>query len=72
MGTVTDTSGAAVANATIKITNVETGLVPTMVSNSCGSYAAHELSIGRYCLRAEAPGCKAYDQGGITGRSMRG
>lgn len=56
----------------IKISYVETGLVRTTVSNSTGRYAAHELSIGRYCLRAEAPGYTAYDQGGITGRSMPG
>jgi len=47
---------------------VETGLVRTTVSNSTGSYAAHGLSKGVYGLRVEA----AYDQGGITGRSMRG
>jgi hypothetical protein len=66
VGTVTDPSGAAVASAKITITNMETGLVRSTTTNSTGSYAAHELSIGRYRLRAEAPSFKAYEQTDIT------
>ena len=66
VGTVTDPSGAAVANAKLTITNIETGLARSTVTNSTGSYAAHELAIGHYRIRAEAPGFKAYEQSGIT------
>ena len=66
VGTVTDPSGAAVANAKITITSVETGLARSTVTNSTGSYAAHELPIGHYRIRAEAPGFKSYEQSGIT------
>jgi hypothetical protein len=66
LGTVTDQSGAAVANVKITITRTETGLVRSTTTNSSGSYAARELPIGRYNLRAEAPGFRAYEQNGIT------
>jgi len=66
LGTVTDQSGAAVANAKITITNTETGFVRSTQTNNTGSYAARELPIGHYRLRAEAPGFKAYEQTGIT------
>ena len=65
VGTVTDSSGATVANAKITIANMETGLVRTTTTNSSGSYAAHELELGHYRVRVEAPGFKAYDQTGI-------
>ena len=66
VGTVTDPSGAAVANAKITITSVETGLARSTVTNSSGSYAAHELPIGHYRIHAEAQGFKAYEQSGVT------
>jgi hypothetical protein len=66
VGTVTDPAGAAVPNAKVAITNIETGLARSTTTNSTGSYAAHELAIGHYRVRAEAPGFKAYEQTGIT------
>ncbi len=66
LGTVTDSSGAAVADAKITITNVDTGLARSTVSNGTGSFAAHDLAIGRYQLQAEAASFKTYKQTGIT------
>ena len=66
VGTVTDASGAAVPNAKIAITNIETGLVRSTITNTTGSYAARELVIGRYNVRVEAPGFKASERTGIT------
>ena len=66
IGTVTDPSGAAVANAKITITNTDNGFVRDTVTNSTGSYSARELPNGRYRLRAEATGFKVYEQTGIT------
>lgn len=66
VGTVTDSSGAAVPNAKILITNLDTGFARSTTTNSTGSYAARELSIGHYRLRAEAGGFKVYQQTGIT------
>jgi hypothetical protein len=45
---------------------METGLVRTTSTNSTGSYAAHELAIGHYRVRAEVSGFKVYEQTGIT------
>jgi hypothetical protein len=66
VGTVTDPSGGVIPGAKITITNTETGLVRSTVTNSSGSYAARELAIGHYTVRAEAQGFKAYEQTGIT------
>ncbi len=66
VGTVTDPSGAAVPNARILITNTETGLVRSTITNTTGSYAARELAIGHYNVRVEAPGFKVSERTGIT------
>ena len=66
LGTVTDPSGAAVANATITIANTETGVERTLPSNSDGQYVAPDLQIGHYTVRASASGFKAAEQKGIT------
>ena len=66
VGTVTDPSGAAVANATVTITNNDTGVERTLPSNSDGQYVAPDLHIGQYTVRATATGFKAAEQKGIT------
>ena len=66
VGTVTDPSGAAVPAAKITITNTETGFVRSTTTNATGNYAARELAIGRYSVRVELSGFKAYEQTGIT------
>src|SRR5207237_7667940 len=62
LGTVTDQTGSAVPAAKITITNTENGFVRNTVSNATGSYAARELTIGRYSVKVEAPGFKTYEQ----------
>jgi hypothetical protein len=66
VGAVTDPSGAAISNAKITITNLNTGFARVTESNNTGSYAAHELPIGSYKIRVEATGFKAYEQSGLT------
>ena len=46
VGTVTDPTGAVVANAKITITNLDNGFVRTLTTNGAGSYTAPELPIG--------------------------
>lgn len=48
LGTVTDTSGAAIVGATVTIQNVDTGLVRTTETGVDGSYVMPELPIGNY------------------------
>lgn len=62
VGTVTDPTGAAVANAAIKITNTDTGIARTISTGSDGQYAAPDLHIGHYIVRAEAPGFKVIER----------
>jgi len=57
-GTVTDPSGAAIANAKVTVTNVGTNLSVTSTTNSAGLYTAKELPVGTYKITVEAPGFK--------------
>ena len=66
IGTVTDPTGAAVPNAPIAITNVETGLVRNTTTNSDGQYVVPDLHIGTYSLRVSASGFKATEQKNIV------
>ena len=47
-GTVTDTAGAVVPGVTVVITNMDTGAVRTVTSNSAGTFSAPFLQSGRY------------------------
>lgn len=64
LGTVTDTSGAAVAGATVTVKNADTGLTRTVVTADDGSYSAPELPIGNYNVSVEKAGFKT---GTVTG-----
>jgi hypothetical protein len=66
VGTVTDPSGAAVANATVSITHAETGLVYHFTTNGDGQYVAPDLPIGHYNMKVEASGFKAAEQKAIV------
>src|SRR5262245_23734601 len=64
LGTVTDSSGAAVAGAAVTVKNVDTGLTRTVTTSEDGSYSAPELPIGNYTVTVEKEGFK---QGLVTG-----
>jgi Carboxypeptidase regulatory-like domain len=66
VGTVTDPSGAAVANATVSITHAETGRVYHFTSNTDGQYVAPDLPIGHYSIKVEASGFKVAEQKGVV------
>jgi hypothetical protein len=66
LGTVTDPSGAAVPNATIAVTNVDTGITRNTTSNQDGQYVSPDLVIGHYTVHANATGFKAAEEKGIT------
>ncbi|MEO8592612.1 MAG: TonB-dependent receptor [Candidatus Solibacter sp.] len=66
VGSVTDPTGAAVPNAKVVVTNIDTGIVRPLTSNATGAYTAPQLAIGRYTVRIEAPGFKASEQTGVT------
>jgi len=66
IGTVTDPSGAAVSNATITITNVDTGLSRKLTTSSDGQYVAPNLHLGKYVVRVEAAGFKVAERKALT------
>src|SRR5712664_1036562 len=57
-GTVTDPTGAAIANAKVTVTNPATDLNLTTTTNSSGNYTVKEVPIGTYKLTVEAAGFK--------------
>jgi len=64
LGSVTDSSGAAITGATVTIKNLDTGLTRTVTTSDDGSYSAPELPIGNYSVTVEKAGFKS---GVVTG-----
>jgi hypothetical protein len=64
LGTVTDTSGAAVLNAKVTAHNVDTGVDRSTDTSSDGSYLIPELPIGTYTVTVELSG---FQKSVITG-----
>ena len=59
-GTVTDTSGAAVPSASVIAVNDDTGIVYNTKTSSSGTYSFDSLQLGKYTIRAEAPGFQQF------------
>jgi hypothetical protein len=66
LGSVTDPSGAVIANAKVTAKNTETGVVHTATTNETGQYVLPEIRIGHYDVKAEAPGLKIAEQKGVV------
>jgi hypothetical protein len=58
-GTVTDPSGAAVANAKVAVKDLDRGTSSSTTTNDGGFYTFPRLPIGRYEVRVENPGFQA-------------
>ncbi|MGE5113191.1 MAG: TonB-dependent receptor [Acidobacteriaceae bacterium] len=58
-GTVTDSSGAAINGAEVKVVSDETGLTRTVVTNSDGFYTASELPPGNYSVTITKTGFRS-------------
>ncbi len=65
-GTVTDPSGAVVANATVTATNNSTGEARQANTNGAGLYVFPDLKIGNYTLKIAAHGFEDYAKSGIV------
>src|SRR5579863_8129130 len=55
-GTVKDSSGAAVAGATVTLKSLDTGQTRTATTNDTGSYRFTLLAGGNYSVTASSPG----------------
>jgi hypothetical protein len=65
-GTVTDSTGAVVANAAVTLTDQATLVKRSDVTNSSGNYLFPGIPIDTYNLQVAAPGFKTYEQTGIV------
>ncbi|MCU1331008.1 MAG: Cna B-type protein, partial [Bryobacterales bacterium] len=62
VGTVTDGTGAAVANAKVAITDLGRDVTQNTTTNESGNFSQRFLIAGSYRVRVEAEGFKAYVQ----------
>jgi hypothetical protein len=60
-GTVEDSQGAVVPNATVTVTHVATNRVFTTQTNSAGMIALRDLPPGAYNLKIEAPSFRSHE-----------
>lgn len=58
LGSVTDQSGAAVAGATVVVTDAQRGTSRNLLTDAAGEYVAPDLIPGHYQIRVEAKGFK--------------
>lgn len=65
-GTVSDSSGAVLARATITGRNLETGLIVHATTTDAGLYTLSDLPPGRYSIAVEAPNFRKYTREGVT------
>lgn len=66
LGTVRDSSGSVVPNATVKITNVDENSVRTIQTNSNGDYEAVNSKPGRYKIEITASGFQIFSTSEFT------
>src|SRR5262245_5330138 len=59
-GTITDSSGASVANAPVEIRNLENGAIFRGASSETGNFTVSQLPVGDYDLTVAVSGFKAY------------
>jgi Carboxypeptidase regulatory-like domain len=65
-GTVRDESGAVLPGVTVTVTQTNTGLVRTAVTDGNGAYLLTNLPLGPYRFEAALQGFKSYVQTGIV------
>ncbi len=66
LGTVTDSSGAVVAGASILVRNTGTGIARTVTTDALGRYTATPLVVGAYDVQAEKKGFRTVVRRGVT------
>ncbi len=66
VGRITDPSGAVVPGVTVKVTELDTGIIREGLSNDIGEYTIPYLNPGRYSLEASAPGFRTYRREELT------
>jgi hypothetical protein len=70
-GTVTDSTGAVVPNASLEIVNEGTNIARTATSDNAGNYELTHLIAGLYRITAKAGGFKTFVLRGVALESLR-
>ena len=65
-GSINDSTGAAIPEATIVITSADTQAKRTFKSDESGNYIVTNLPIGNYAIAVTAPGFRTAEQAGVT------
>ena len=65
-GTVTDSTGAAIPDATVAVTNTATGVITTRTSSGAGAYSISPLPPGVYTMEVSAKGFKTLRQSNLA------
>jgi len=65
-GTVADASGALIPGVSVTVTNIQTGIVNTAVTNETGTYQFPSLQTGVYKVTADLPGFQAQSYSDVT------
>jgi hypothetical protein len=65
-GTVKDTQGAVVTSATVKATNIDTGLSRSTTATADGAYLIQYLPVGTYIVEVNAAGFKRFVQENVV------
>src|SRR5258705_3279294 len=60
IGTIHDSTGAAIPGAAVQLTNEGTGVVFQTTTSASGNYVFEALQSGRYTLTVEAQGFKKF------------
>jgi hypothetical protein len=66
VGTVTDSSGAALPGVTVTARNADTGFTRTVTTSEAGAYRLEFLPIGTYSVEAELAGFKTGVRSGVV------
>src|SRR3954452_18765771 len=64
-GVVTDSTGSAVAGATVKVKDEKTGVETSLTTNASGSYTTPPLVLGSYSVAVDHSGFKKAESKGI-------
>jgi hypothetical protein len=65
-GTITDATGGVLPGVTVTVTNLDTGVTRTTVSNDAGVYRVPSVEPGRYRVTAELQGFRTASQPDVT------
>lgn len=66
LGTVSDPTGSAIPNATVRIRNAGTNVESQLQSDASGNFSAPNLPTGTYAVQVSATGFKTYEETNIA------